>query len=463
MKIYCTISLILLFSQKIYKADGDCSYDRYLRQCSCSLLDLTNIMTIIPCIQASSFEFNGGTFINPEDLAIPDLNMVLVMDIINDSLKKISFVNVVLSEDFLAAFINKVFQVPIDLLSFENTTIVGRSNGINLRGSPPRILTLQFINASSNPLMQTDSAFDRFGKWMSILRELTVKESQLRSVPCDVSVRFQSLLTLELSDNLLSDGNVSSLFCNGAFPNLQTLKLSINNFSNYDILCQVVNRYNQLRHLDLSLNDFSVTSKSLCEWQPSLSHLNLSDTGLKRVSISLPPNCEVLDLSHNRIEFLNISLPKLIELYLSYNRLSTLSPMGHIPHLRNLAVDGNPITMLQISQIQSFKHLESFKGDNIPYTCSCSLIREMKEMAKSGLIVQRWPEGYTCDSPASFRGKLISDASHSLFECHTQLLTVVICIVILLLCVAVIICLIKIWRSNKTRSQCMEPGNSNSV
>ncbi|XP_056372694.1 toll-like receptor 2 type-2 [Hyla sarda] len=460
-KIYPTLIVIILFAQTVHKADGDCSYDRDLKQCSCYLLDLTNIMSIIPCIQATSFEFNGGTFVKPEDFGHLDINYIMSMIHIN--LTRISFVDAVMSQDFLATFINAIFQVPVDLLSFKNTNFVEQRVGFNLRGSPPPILSLQFINVSSNPLIQRDSAFDRFGNWMSILRNLTVKESKLRGVSCDVSLVFRSLSTLDLSENLLSDHNISSIFCNGAFPNLQNLKLSSNNFSNYETLCQVLSRYTQLRHLDLSLNDFSLISNSLCQWQPSLSHLNLSNTGLEHVGFSLPPNCEVLDLSHNRIEFLNISLPSLTAFYLSYNRLSTLSSIGHIPILQILSVDGNPIKMLQVSQIQTFKHLRSFKGDNIPYTCSCSVIKEMKEMAKSGLTVQRWPEGYTCDSPESFRGKMIDEVNQSLFECHTQLLTAVICVALFLLCVSIIICFVKICQSNKTRSQCMEAGNSHSM
>ncbi|XP_073505368.1 monocyte differentiation antigen CD14 [Phyllobates terribilis] len=458
MKIYYSLILTLLFAQKVH---GDCLYDKYLRHCSCSLLELNNIMSILPCAAATSFEFNGGTFINTEEFSVLDIKTV--WEITGVSLTKISFVNVVLSEDFLATFVSVIYQVPVDLLSFENTTFVGQSVGFNLRALPPHILSLQFINVSSNPLIQRDTAFYRFGNWMSILKNLTVKESQLRGVPCDATLLFQSLSTLDLSENLFSDDSVSSMFCNGAYPNLQTLKLRSSNFSNYETLCQALSRYDQLRHLDLSLNDFSKTSNSLCKWQPSLSHLNLSNTGLEQEGISLPPNCEVLDLSYNRIEFLNISVPKLRELYLSFTMLSTLSSMGHMPLLQILAVDGNPIKMLQVSQIQTFKNLRSFKGDNIPYTCSCSFIKEMKAITMSNLTVQGWPDGYVCDSPETFNGKLINDVNHSMFDCHTQLLTGVICIVILILCVSVVICFVKICRSNKTRSQCMDAGNSNSV
>ncbi|KAM3926678.1 monocyte differentiation antigen CD14 [Leptodactylus fuscus] len=458
---YATLILILLFTQKVRRADGDCLYDKHIRQCSCSLLDLNDIMTIMPCLPARSFEFNGGIFIDAQEF--DERTIKSLMDMLNVSLTKISLVNLVLSEKYLAAFINVISQVPVELLSFENTTFVGQSPGLDLKKSAPRIPSLQFINTSSNPLIQKDSVFDSFGNWMSILRNLTVKESQLSGVPCDNSLRFQSLSNLELSGNLLTDDTVSSIFCDGAFPNLHTLKLRSNNFSNFETVCQVVSRYNQLQHLDLSLNEFSAISNSLCEWQPSLSHLNLSSTGLEQVIISLPLNCEVLDLSHNRIEYLNISLPRLRELYVSYNRFSTLNSIGHIPYLQVLAIDGNPMKLLEVSQIQTFEHLRSFKGDNVPYTCSCSFIKKMKEMVNSNLTVQGWPEGYTCDSPESFRGKMISDVNHSLFECHTQLFTAIICVIILLLCVSIIICFVKICRSNKTRSQCMETGNSNSA
>ncbi|CAN2389956.1 toll-like receptor, partial [Pristimantis euphronides] len=450
---FCYSHLLLLLALKVHTANGDCLYDSYLRQCSCSLLDLSNFRTIIPCVQASSFEFNGGTFTNPKDFAERDIK--LVISSIPLSLTKIRLVNMVLSEDFLASFINVISRIPVDLLSFENTTFVDPSLEYSTSGSPPRILSLQFINTSSNPLTKGDSAFHRFGNWMSILSTLTVKESQLRGVSCELSVHFQSLTTLELSGNFLSDDNVFSIFCHGTFLNLQTLRLRSNSFSNSETLCQTLSRYNQLRHLDLSLNNISSISNSLCEWQPSLSHLNLSNTGLEIVGIGLPANCEVLDLSHNRIEFLNISLSKLRELYLSHNRLSTLSSLGRIPLLQILAVDGNPMKLLEVSEIQRFKHLGSFKGDNIPYTCSCSFIKEMKELAKSNLTVQWWPDGYTCDSPESVRGSRIHDVNHSLFECHTQLFTGVICIVVLLLCVSIIICFVKICRTNKTRSQGM--------
>ncbi|XP_075066001.1 monocyte differentiation antigen CD14 [Mixophyes fleayi] len=463
MKISQSFVILLLFVQKMTKADGDCLYNMHLKQCSCSHLDLANIMRIISCIQASSFEFNGGSFINTEDFMTFNIEMEQVLGMVRVPVTKITFVNLVLSEEFLSIFINWVYKIPIKLLAFENTTFVGKPIRSNMSGLPPRISSLQFIRVSSHPLIPRDSAFSEFPNWMSNLEELTVMRSQLRNIPCNVSLHFQALSSLDLSENLLQDETITSSFCNGSFPSLKMLKLRNNNLVNYEAVCQTFSNYYLLIHLDLSQNSFFNMSNSSCVWQPSLSHLNLSYTGLEHVNSNLPQNCEVLDLSHNKIEFLNISLHKLKELYLSYNMFSTLSTMGNLPLLQVLAVDGNPIKTLQRGQLQYFKHLNSFKGDNIPYTCSCSFVHEIKEIAETGLTIQQWPDGYICDSPILVKGKLVNDVNHSFFECHTSLLTVVVCIVILLLCVAIIICFVKIQRSSKTRSQQIQTGNSNSV
>ncbi|XP_063786660.1 monocyte differentiation antigen CD14 [Pseudophryne corroboree] len=463
MKTIQSLVIILLFVQKMTKADRDCAYNKNLKHCYCSHLDLSNIMRIISCIHASSFEFNGGSFINTEDFMTFNIEMEQVLGMIRVPVTKINFVNVVMSEEFLSIFINWVHRIPIKLLEFENTTFVGKPFATTKSGLPPLISSLQFIRMSSHPLIQRDSAFSGFGNWMSNLENLSVMRSQLRNIPCNISLHFQALSFLDLSENLLQDQDVSSSFCNGSFPSLRTLSLRNNNLASFERVCQILSKYDQLVHLDLSQNNFFSKPNSSCVWQSSLIRLNLSNTRLESVDISFPQNCEVLDLSHNEIEFLNLSLYKLRELYLSYNKLSALSNMGKFPLLQVLAVDGNPIKNLQGGQLQYFKHLKSFKGDNIPYTCSCSFVEEMKEVGKSGLEIQQWPNGYVCDSPISVKDKLVNDVHHAFFECHTSLLIVVICIGILILCIAIIICFVKIQRSSKTRSQEIQAGNSNSV
>ncbi|MEE6478746.1 hypothetical protein FKM82_011981 [Ascaphus truei] len=463
MKINHSFAFLLLITQMMPWADGDCSFDKILRRCSCSLLDLTNIMSIVSCIQATSFEFQGGSFVDAEDYVAYNVEMEQVLAMITFPLTNVIFANVVLSEEFVSTFIKWVYRIQIKELIFENTTFVGKSNWQYMSGRSPHISALQFINVSSYPLTDRASDFTNLGNWMSKLKELTLMKSHLTSITCNISLHFKTLSSLDLSENLLQDDSLSTSFCNGVFPNLKTLKLRHNSLVNFEKVCHILNKHNQLKHLDLSQNNFSYASTSLCGWQPSLVLLNLSDTALEQLDSIIPQNCEVLDLSYNRLNALNISLPNLKEIYLSHNKFLTIPPMDNLPLLQVLTVDGNPIKTLQRGQLQYFKHLNSFRADNNPYTCSCSLVHEIKEITESGLTVHQWPEGYMCESPPLLRGKLVSEVNLSFFECHKPLLTVVICLVILLVCVGGVICFVKIHRSTKARSQHLEPGNISSV
>ncbi|CAH2275854.1 toll-like receptor 2 [Pelobates cultripes] len=463
MKISQSFLFLLCITQRMPWVGGDCLYNAVLRYCSCSLVDLTNIVSIVSCIQASSFEFQGGSFIDTQDYILYNVEMEQVLAMIRIPLTKVTFVNVVLSEEFLSTFLKWVYRIPIEVLAFENTKFVGQPSWLYISESPPRISSLRFINISSYPLFDRPATFPALGSWIYKLEELTMKKSNLKSIPCNASLHFKDLTSLDLSENLLDDHDIFSLFCPDAFPMLKTLILRHNNFVNLDTICQTLKKYNQLVQLDLSQNNLSNVSTSFCIWKPSILFLNLSDTGLEEINYNLPQNCDVLDLSYNKLDYLNISLPNLKKLYLSYNKFITIPTTAKLPRLEMLALDGNPIKTLQLGQLQYYKHLNSIKADSIPYLCSCSLNHEIKEIKKTGLILEGWPDGYTCDSPILFQGKLVNDVNLSFFECHKPLLTVVICIVVLLVCIATVICSVKIHRRNKTRSRNMQTGNLSTV
>ncbi|XP_053575566.1 toll-like receptor 2 [Bombina bombina] len=463
MKIIPSFVFLLLFTQKIPWVDGDCFYHSPTRHCSCSLVDLTNIMSIVSCIQASSFEFQGGSFVDTTEYLSYSVEMEQVLAMIHLPLTKISFVNVELSEAFLSTFIKWVFKIPINELAFENTTFIGNSSWQYMNGSSPYISFLRFINVSSYSLLDRTADFSYLGDWISKLKEITLEKSHLTSIPCNISLLFKTLSSLDLSENVLQDKDISTSFCQGAFPKLEILKLRHNSLINYETICHTISEQQQLRHLDLSQNNILCSSSSVCEWQPSLVLLNLSNAGIEYLQCNLPKNCAILDLSYNMLTTLNISLPKLKELFLSYNRFSTISTTSQLPILQVLSIDWNPIKTIQRGQLQFFKQLNIFSANNNLYTCSCSFVHEMNEIANSGLKIQNWPDGYTCESPVLLSGKLVSEANLSFFECHKTLLIVVISFVILLIFMAIIICFVKINRSTKARSQNRHSGNLNSV
>ncbi|KAM8973588.1 monocyte differentiation antigen CD14 [Pelodytes ibericus] len=461
MKINHSLMFLLFISQTMPQTDGNCLYNADLRHCSCSFVDLSNLVSIVTCIQASSFEFRGGRFIDTHDYIPYSVEMEQVLAMIRLPLTKVSFVNAALSEEFLSTFLRWISRIPIEVLAFENTNFVGKSNWQHITGSLPRISSLQFINVSSYPLFDRASSFTALSDWVYKLKGLTLKKSNLKSIPCNATLLFDELSTLDLSENLLQD--VSNVFCHGSFPKLKSLVLRNNNFGNYNTVCQMLNTYSHLVQLDLSQNRFSNMSSSSCKWRPSLMLLNLSDTGLEDTNNDFPQSCETLDLSYNKLEYLNVSLPNLKELYLSHNRFHTMPTMAKLPSLLTLAIDGNPMNMLQLSHLQEYKCLISFRADNIPYECSCSLIHEIKEIMKSGMTLQHWPDGYLCESPISLKGKLVSEVDLSFFECHKPLLTVVICIVVLLVCIASVMCFVKIHRHHKVMSQNLQSREMSSV
>ncbi|KAM4678250.1 monocyte differentiation antigen CD14 [Discoglossus pictus] len=463
MKIIPSIVFLLLISQGIPWAVSSCIFDSTARRCSCSLVDLTDIRQIILCLQATSFEFQGGSFINPEDFTSHSVEMEQILAMIRVPLKKVSFSNVLLSKEFVSTFIKWVIRIPITEFAFENTTFIGQSDWQYMNKSSPNIASITFINVSSNPLFDTFSDRYFLSNWITKLEEITIRKSQLTSVPCDFTLLSKALTTLDLSENALEDGDISTTFCKGAFPNLKKLHLRQNRLMNYEVICETLSKQNNLRHLDLSQNKISFFSKSPCTWQPALILLNLSNADLTTLDNNLPNNCEVLDLSYNEFTTLNISLPKLKELYLSHNRFTTISNMGNLPLLQVLAMDWNLIESLQRGQLQYFKHLNIFMANNNPYACSCSSVNEINEIANSGLTMQYWPDGYMCESPLIHRGMLVTEVTHSFFECHKTLLIVVICFVILLICAVIIICFVKIHRSKKTDHQNSQTVNISSV
>uniref|UniRef100_A0A8C5PAI5 Monocyte differentiation antigen CD14 n=1 Tax=Leptobrachium leishanense TaxID=445787 RepID=A0A8C5PAI5_9ANUR len=463
MKINHAFLLLMLITQKMPWTDGDCLYNADLRYCSCSLSDLNNIVSIVSCIQASSFEFKGGSFLYTHVNILYNVEMEQVLAMIQLPLTKVRFVDVTLSEEFLSTFLKWIYKIPIEVLAFENATFAGKSNWPYITETPPRISSLQFVNVPTYPLFDRALTFPGLGNWIFKLEELTLKKSNIRSIPCNASRYFEDLSRLDLSGNFLEDNDILALFCRGSFPKLKTLTLQSNNFKNFDTVCQSINKYSQLVQLDLSQNNFSNMSTSLCNWKSSLLLLNLTDTGLEEINFILPRNCEVLDLSYNKLDSLNISLVNLKELYLSYNKFATIPITANLPNLEILALNGNPIKTLQLGQLQHYKRLRIIRADNILYMCSCSLNHEIKEIKKSGLTLQHWPDEYTCESPMLSKGKLVSEVYHSFFECHKPLLTVIICIVALLVCIAAVICWVKIHRSNKMRSQNVRTGNMNSV
>uniref|UniRef100_A0A8D0HGD8 Monocyte differentiation antigen CD14 n=1 Tax=Sphenodon punctatus TaxID=8508 RepID=A0A8D0HGD8_SPHPU len=412
-----TFLVLLLLGLELREVDGDCDYSPSKEYCLCTLKDEASVESLIQCIPATVFEIRGG---NLEELTVlseftPSHPLFGLLETL--SLTKLIAVDVLLPAVLLPAFLKFLSYTRVSELEFESCTFLGTTTWDGMSGLDLPVLSLRFHNVSGTSLANTD--FSSLSRWLETLQRLTVTESQLTHIPCSTGKIFKALRFLDISGNHFQDQSLELLFCQGAFPQLQVLKLHRNNLTSYQTTCETLHQLSNLIHLDLSHNGFSAPLSS-CVWPQSLHVLNLSNTGLEYMNLSLPQNIEVLDLSSNTLHSLDLALalPLLTELYLSNNSLHAVPPMNHFPALEVLSLDGNLISRLPRDELRSLQHLRSVKAGHNHYVCSCSGAREIQGLVSTEPIMLDWPQDYVCDSPSQYQGFLVKDVPTSTLECN---------------------------------------------
>ncbi|XP_030069026.1 monocyte differentiation antigen CD14 [Microcaecilia unicolor] len=448
MQISPSFVILLLIG---YRLPGSltCTVDRSRSRCTCSFAALKNFQDLIDCLGAFVFEFRDGKFEDVSDIHLYYSNLQLVAPYLQLPIDKIILGNSVLDENFLRIFLDLTRNVNIRELVFEDCTFTGRADWQLMEGKVPKIVSLQFINVSSASLTDRGKDFSHISSWMARMKNIVLTRSQTTHIPHSISMHFKDLHALDLSENQLQDQGINDSFSDDLFQNLKSLKLRHNNLTSFDVACKALSKLPNLQDSDLSQNNFSKPPSSPCEWPQSIYLLNLSNTCLEHVNTHLlPPSIELLDLSDNKLSALDVPLPHLKEVYLPNNRLHSLPSSNNLPELKVLILDGNRITGLPKDQLQAFKHLSVLKADRNPYTCSCAVVNEMKELSKSSFVVQQWPEGYLCDSPSVYKGHQVKETD-TVFECYKPLFIVIICAVIVLVCIVAAIC----WVRNRCFTQ----------
>ncbi|XP_078506855.1 monocyte differentiation antigen CD14 [Lissotriton helveticus] len=423
--------------------EGDCVFNSLQTYCRCSLSNPNALLSIFACTSANIFEFRDGSF--DERFTVLAESMEMLEPLMNLPLARVTFSNSILSEGFLVEFVKAAYRIHIKELVFENCAFVGSASWQALVGSPPQLVSLQFKNVSSTPLSGRTTDISSLSNWMGTMKELTLAKCQVSHIPSDIGTHFRVLLYLDLSNNPLQEKGISQTFCNGLYPTLEVLRLRSSHLTSLGEICNTLAQLDNLTDLDLSQNNFSQLSSSYaaCEELSSIRILNLSDTGMTCVNISFPSNIEILDLSRNRLQALDISLYRLKTVVLSNNALNALPSPEIFPSLEVLSVDGNMIDQIHKYQLQAFKHLTVLSAGQNPYTCSCSSLMEMKDLVKSELEMLGWPAGYICDTPAVHKGTPMNDVNLTAFECHKPLLVGLICVLVLVVSIAGILCWVK--------------------
>uniref|UniRef100_A0A8C8SV63 Monocyte differentiation antigen CD14 n=1 Tax=Pelusios castaneus TaxID=367368 RepID=A0A8C8SV63_9SAUR len=441
MHITQSFVVILLMRWKVSEVAGNCSFNETQSHCTCSGLHQKNIGGLIACFPASVIELQGGNleqfvhFASTIEVKESAINILQVLQV-----TKIIFRDFVVPEVLLAAAMKFVSYLRVTELEFESCTFLGNASWFHLDSKFLPVSSLRFHNVTSPSLADRGKDFSSLSGWLGTLQNLTVTQSHVTYIPCSIGKVFRDLRYLDVSENQLQDQSIRSSFCQGTFPQLQVLILHHNNLSSFHTMCEMLHPLKKLTHLDLSQNYLTALPSSSCEWQPSLLILNLSTTGLDHVTLPLPRNVEVLDLSSNNLHSLDLALPFLKKLHLSNNRLQAVPTAKNYPALEVLSLDGNLIQHLPRAELQSLRHLQNLRAGRNHYNCSCAAASEIQVLAGVKSLMPDWPQDYACESPSPYQGTLVKDVPVSVLQCSKAIVIIPISVLLVLSCLTGIIC-----------------------
>ncbi|XP_071614630.1 monocyte differentiation antigen CD14 isoform X1 [Heliangelus exortis] len=440
-----TMRVAVLLLLGVVEGRGPCFFNRTQEHCVCHNLSQKSIGSAIQCLAASVVEFWGGELERYTAQPITDLEdapTVLGSLII----KKIIFGNLLVPEVLLARVLRFFSYTHVEELVFKSCVFQGRGNWAGMAGQGLPILSLQFHNVTSAPLLGREEEFSSLGTWLETLQELAVTQSRVTGLPCGIGRLFKALHSLDLAGNSLGDESLLPTFCQGAFPQLQVLSLQHNELTSYPGVCQSLRLLPELQHLDLSQNKLLTdpsSSSSSCQWPQTLRIFNLSDVGLDEVLRPLPPHLEVLDLSRNHLRAVDISLSFLRKLFLSQNLLEAAPSLGNCPRLDTLHLENNSIAELPWEEVKLLGVLREVALDGNPYSCSCSGAGGLQALAATGHLGQGWPQDYRCHLPPGYQGWQVKDVPVSGLRCHSVAVIVPITVVLVLLGLAGALCLLR--------------------
>ncbi|NXM47005.1 TLR2 protein, partial [Gymnorhina tibicen] len=428
------VAVLLLLG--LLEAEGRrnrCFFNRTQEYCVCYNLSEETIGSIIQCVSAAVVEFQGGDLEKYIAFPIRDLDSSAIETLDSLTIHKIIIGNVLVPEILLARVLRFFSYTHVQELAFESCIFQGTGDWSDMDGQDLPILSLSFHNVTSAPLTGQEEAFSSLGRWLGTLEELAVTGSRVTSLPCAIGRVFRALRSLDLAQNSLGDGSLSPAFCQGAFPQLRELSLHHNNLRSYHSVCKGVELLLELQHLDLSHNELLADPSSSCQWPASLQHFNLSSTGLDEVPTPLPPNLEVLDMSHNHLHAVDLSLSSLKKLFLNQNLLQAIPSVRNYPMLDTLHLDNNSITELRRDEVKLLGRLQDVAVAENPFSCSCSGAGGLQALAARGHLGQGWPGDYRCHSPAQYQGWPVAQVPVSVLRCDPAAVVAPICVVLALL------------------------------
>ncbi|NXN18567.1 TLR2 protein, partial [Indicator maculatus] len=422
------VAVVLLLG--LLQAEGRCFFNRTQEHCTCYNLSEESSGSIIQCLPATVVEFWGGELQRYVALPFTDLDPSIIDMLSSLGIRKIVFGDLLVPEVLLARVLRFFSYTQVQELAFERCTFEGQGDWQQMAGWELPILSLRFHQVSSAPLAGREQELRSLSRWLGALQELSVTGCSVASLPCAVGSLFTALRSLDVAHNSLGDESLGSAFCPGAFPRLQALSLRHNHLRSYHAVCQSLQLLPELQHLDLSHNKLLAAPTSSCQWPQSLRSFNLSSTGLDEVPTALPRSLEVLDMSHNHLRAVDLSLGSLKKLFLSHNLLQAAPPLEQCPLLDTLTLGNNWVRERPWDEV---KQLREVAAPGNPYDCSCSSAGGLQALAGRGQLGQGWPQDYVCQAPPGYQGTPVAAVPVSVLRCHPAAVIVPPCLILALL------------------------------
>ncbi|XP_067845830.1 toll-like receptor 2 [Heptranchias perlo] len=393
---------------------------------------LINIFKDIPTVTTTLKILNS-------DLVKNGKNVDLFFPLKKSNLLTLIVQNITIDDSLATHLFNSVVGSNIKELFLHTITMDGIGKWNILPVSPEQIhlRKIHIININ-NPNFYHFYSLDYFRDIFAQLTELMITKGNLFYVPCAVSEKMTHLRYLDIPSNLLQEYSFIPEKCSAPFPNLNTLILNENKFSNLHILSTLISKMKSLSNISASHNVLILHRGLTCTWPQAVTHINLSHNNLERnVFDCLPASLESLDLSYNFITTVpNLKrLRNLRKIFLTANIIVSFPEIAVGHSLKTLHIDHNKINNINVHLIQSLD-LAELKFSNNPLECFCAIQPVSNYVQQTHIVILNWPDQYRCDSPRKFKGQVIQFLKFSPIECNIPLF-----VGVLLACVAVLVAL----------------------
>ncbi|XP_032835900.1 toll-like receptor 2 [Petromyzon marinus] len=267
------------------------------------------------------------------------------------------------------------------------------------------------------------------------VQSLVLNFVHLYYFPCEVLSGLTSIVTLDISGNLLTE-YTSFLTCsNVRLPYLMELIFRKNHLTHIQNVGAMLISCPSLKLLDVSENQIVSEWSSNCKWPSNLQVFNISSNLLTDdVFDCLPTSLQSLDVSNNKIQNVNNKLMKfknLKELHLSNNKINTIPVelLQALPWLKVLTIAGNILWTVEPSVLHHLGNLTLLDMRGNPFYCTCN-IRHFVTFCEnsSPLRIEGWPAEYHCSNPENEVGKQLSSVSYPTLYCDTTMKSVIACV-----------------------------------